>query len=169
MATVSIEQRDIYLDIRSFLLGIFPGTENQVVVSAPSSSVPLPRDAMVMAVLFDSDMDYGVTTYNPSLNQASVQNSVNVRFQISFYGTQAESRSRIVDNLWRNYYGTENLINCTPLYVHSRERRPYYNDANQYEDRFILDLALQYNPEVTHAQDFTESAEITIIPVPEGA
>lgn len=164
MAQLNIDQQELYREIRLFLLGLFPGSELQIIQSAQNNQ-PLPENAIVMQVLFDSNMDESVTTYNPP-NEAMVQNSVEVRVQLDFYGDMAESRSRIVANLWKNYYGTDNMEICKPLYVQSRQRHPYINDSNQYEGRFILDLGLQYNPEITHAQDFAEDASVIIRPEP---
>lgn len=164
MAQLSLDHQELYREIRLFLLGLFPDATLQIVQSTQNNQ-PLPENAIVMQVLFDSNMDESVTTYNPP-NEAMVQNSVEVRVQLDFYGAMAESRSRIVANLWKNYYGTDNMTICKPLYVQSRQRHPYINDSNQYEDRFILDLGLQYNPTVTHAQDFAEDASVTIIPEP---
>lgn len=164
MAQLNISNQDLYREIRLFLLGLFPGATSQIIQSTQNNQ-PLPENAIVMQVLFDSNMDESVTTYNPP-NEAMVQNSVEVRVQLDFYGPMAESRSRIVANLWKNYYGTDNMEICKPLYVQSRQRHPYINDSNQYEDRFILDLGLQYNPEITRAQDFAEDASVTIRPEP---
>lgn len=164
MAQLSLDHQELYREIRLFLLGLFPDATLQIVQSIQNNQ-PLPENAIVMQVLFDSNMDESVTTYNPP-NEAMVQNSVEVRVQLDFYGAMAESRSRIVANLWKNYYGTDNMEICKPLYVQSRQRHPYINDSNQYEDRFILDLGLQYNPTVTHAQDFAEDASVIIRPEP---
>lgn len=164
MAQLSLDHQELYREIRLFLLGLFPDATLQIVQSTQNNQ-PLPENAIVMQVLFDSNMDESVTTYNPP-NEAMVQNSVEVRVQLDFYGAMAESRSRIVANLWKNYYGTDNMTICKPLYVQSRQRHPYINDSNQYEDRFILDLGLQYNPTVTHAQDFAEDASVIIRPEP---
>jgi len=164
MAQLSLDHQELYREIRLFLLGLFPDATMQIIQSTQNNQ-PLPENAIVMQVLFDSNMDESVTTYNPP-NEAMVQNSVEVRVQLDFYGPMAESRSRIVANLWKNYYGTDNMEICKPLYVQSRQRHPYINDSNQYEDRFILDLGLQYNPTVTHAQDFAEDASVIIRPEP---
>ena len=164
MAQLNVSNQDLYREIRLFLLGLFPDATRQIIQSTQNNQ-PLPENAIVMQVLFDSNMDESVTTYNPP-NEAMVQNSVEVRVQLDFYGAMAESRSRIVANLWKNYYGADNMTICKPLYVQSRQRHPYINDSNQYEDRWILDLGLQYNPTVTHAQDFAEDASVIIRPEP---
>lgn len=163
-AVLNISNQELYREVRLFLLGLFPDASAQIIQTTQNNQ-PLPENAITMQVLFDSNMDESVTTYNPP-DEAMVQNSVEVRLQLDFYGELAESRSRIVANLWKNYYGTDNMTICKPLYVQSRQRLPYINDSNQYEDRFILDLALQYNPQITHAQDFAEDANVIIKPEP---
>lgn len=161
---LNIDHQELYKDIRLFLLGLFPDADRQV-VQAIQNNQPIPDNAIVMAMLFDTNLGYSVTHYDKEKEEAYAQNSVEQRLQLDFYGPTAEKRSRIVENLWRNYYGCDNLKLCQPLYVQSRHRIPFINESNNYEDRFVLDLALQYNPEVTHHQDFIDDAEISITPV----
>lgn len=167
MASLNTTQQEIYKDVRGFLLGLFPGSELQIIQSAQNNQA-LPNNAVVMQVLFVANLDTAVVTPTPETLSADIQNSVEVRFQIDFYGPLAEQRSRIVANLWRTYYGCERLTVCQPLYIQSYNRHVYVNDSNQYEDRWIMDLGLQYNPQVTVAQDFTDLAPVVdIIPVTE--
>lgn len=174
MVSLDIDHDALYTDISNYIIGIIPeaagtqvtgGWKDRQIVKSAQNQTALPFNAIVMSFLMDNDLDYGVVSYDPENGKAAVQNSVKVRLQLSFYGKHAEKRSRMVDTLWRTLYGADNLKLCKPLYVQSRERHPYINESNQYEDRYILDLALQYNPQVTYAQDFTESAEVELIPV----
>ena len=174
MVSLDIDHDALYRDISDYIVGIIPdaagtpvngGWRDRQIVQSAQNLAALPANAIVMSILMDSDLDYGVVSYDPENGKAAVQNSVKVRLQLSFYGEHAEKRSRMVDALWRTLYGADNLKLCKPLYVQSRERHPYINESNQYEDRYILDLALQYNPQVTYAQDFAESAEVELIPV----
>mgnify|MGYP001244528895 CR=1 FL=1 len=174
MVSLDIDHDALYKDISDYVIGIIPeaagtpangGWKDRQIVKSAQNLAALPSNAIVMSILMDSDLDYGVVKYDSENGKAAVQNSVKVRLQLSFYGEHAEKRSRMVDTLWRTLYGTDNLKLCKPLYVQSRERHPYINESNQYEDRYILDLALQYNPQVTYAQDFLESAEIELTPV----
>lgn len=174
MVSLDIDHEALYTDISNYVIGIIPesagtqvagGWKDRQIVKSAQNQAALPQDAVVMSILMDDDLDYGVVNYDPENGKAAVQNSVKVRLQLSFYGKQAEKRSRMVDTLWRTLYGADNLRLCKPLYVQSRERHPYINESNQYEERYILDVALQYNPQVTYAQDFTESAEVELTPV----
>lgn len=162
--TLDITHKKIYLAMWNYLVDAL-GIDGQQIVQSTQNNQPLPVGAIVMQVLFSNNMDESVTTYD-HLNKALVTNSVQVRFQLDFYGVNAEVWSRIIYTLWKNHYTTDRMTIMQPLYVQSYNRHPYINDAKNYEDRFILDLALQYNPTVTHAQDFADSANITIIPEP---
>ena len=168
MAVLNATDQEIYKDIRRFLLGLFPEATSQIVqvnVGVQANN-PLPNNAIVMQVLFDRNFDTATVTPVPDLDEAIIQNSVEVRLQLDFYGPLAQQRGRTVETLWRTYYGCEQLQVCQPLYVQSYNRHVYVNDSNLYEDRWILDLALQYNPQVTVAQDFADTASApTTIPV----
>lgn len=168
MATLNITHRAIINELRKFVLGALPDATNEQVIRDTQNFASLPHNAIVLAFLFDFEHDTAVVNYDAPAGQAAVQNSVEARVQMTFYGEYAEQRSRIIANLWRSYYTTDRLVLTQPLYVQSRGRHPYINDSKQYEDRYILDLALQYNPQVVFEQDFTDSASITIIPVSEG-
>lgn len=166
MASLSVTQQEIYKDVRTFLLGLFPGSERQVIQAAQNNN-PLPKNAIVMQVLFTGNLDIAVVTPLPPA-EAVIQNSVEVRMQIDFYGALAEERSRLVNIVWRTNYACERLTACQPLYVQSYNRHVYVNDSNQYEDRWIMDVGLQYNPQVTIAQEFSDSPPVvTTIPVSE--
>lgn len=169
MATSSDDHYEIITELRQFILATLPDATPAQVIRDTQNYAALPYNAITIAMLFDSELDYSSTYYDADAELAAVHNSVEARVQFSFYGKEAPKRSRIIAQLWRNSYAYDRLTKCKPLYVQSRQRQPYINDSNQYEDRYILDLALQYNPVVTHAEtDFADSAEITINPVNEG-
>lgn len=165
MATLDIDNQEIIRELRLFILATLPSVEPSQVIQDTQNYASLPYGAIVIHMLMDSNLDKTVTTYDPANNQAAAQTSVELRVQMDFYGPKAESRSAIIAGLWHSYYTTDRLELCKPLYVQSRQRHPYINDSNQYENRYILDLALQYNPQIVYEQDFTDSADITIIPV----
>lgn len=168
MPQTTDDHYELITELRQFILDTLPDATPVQVVRDTQNFAALPKDAITIAFLFDSEMDYSSTYYDPAEELAAVHNSVEARVQLSFYGEAAPKRSRIIAQLWRNFYACDRLQLCKPLYVQSRQRQPYINESNQYENRYILDLALQYNPVVTHTQDFAESAEIDIQPIPEG-
>lgn len=160
MATIDIIHDDLYKEIRLFLVDLFD-TKN--IVKPIQNGVPLPENAIVMNIIGEHDFDVAVTRYFKDQNEASVQQSVEVTMQIDIYGEDSAKRSRILTNLWRNHYSTDRLKNCQPLYSRAPIHAPFINEKSMYEDRYIVELKLQYNPIVTHAQDFVDSIDITLI------
>lgn len=160
METISLSHDDIYKEIRSYLMGLF---DTQNVVKSIQNGVPLPENAVVMNIINESDLDMAVTRYNKIEDIAGVQASVGVLMQIDLYGNDAGKRARILANLWRSHHSAERLKECQPLYAKDPIRAPIINEKSMYEDRFIVELKLQYNPVVTHEQTFIDAVDIQLI------
>lgn len=161
MPSINYTEQEIFRELRQFIIGAVYADGSQVIQAAQNNQ-PLPHDAVVMNILSDSNRDTSANAYDSDTGKAYVTTSVVVRIQLDFYGNLASERSRIISTLWRNFYGTDNLTAVQPLYVNSRIRQPYINEASRYEDRYILDLTLQYNPVVEHDQDFIDSVSVTV-------
>lgn len=151
MATVTHDA--IYTEVRAYLLGLFLCSPETVIQGYQNGS-PLPPNAVVMTVLFDVGLDVPVSHYDPITDTTVVQQSVEVTMQLDFYGEQAGTRARHVSNLWKSHYTATALTVCKPLYSKDPRRMPIVNEQAQYEDRWSVDVLLQYNPEFEHAQTF---------------
>lgn len=162
MATMTLTQNDIYKSVRSFLVNLF---ETQDVIRSIQNGSPLPLNAIVMNIINETDLDVPVSRYQYERGEATVQTSVEMLMQIDFYGDQAHDRARTLANLWRNHYATDRLENCQPLYAKNPIHAPFVNEKSMYEDRYIVELSLQYNPYVTHDQTFIDATDITLINV----
>lgn len=159
MEAISLNHDDLYKEIRSYLVKLF-GTQS--VVKSIQNGVPLPENAIVMNIINESDLDMAVTRYDKPEGVAGVQVSVSVLMQIDFYGNEAGKRARILANLWRSNHATNALKDCQPLYAKDPIRAPVINEKSMYEDRFIVELQLQYNPVVTHKQVFIDGVDIQL-------
>lgn len=153
---------EIVTEIRDLLLSTLDGARGAQVVRDTQNFAALPENAIVIAPLFDQNLDVTSNSFDASKERGIVSQSVEMRVQISFYGRYAPDRSRIFAQLWANEYMFSRAVKFKPLYVQSRQRTPYVNESNQFEDRYLLDLALQYNPSVSYAQDFADEAHIDI-------
>lgn len=153
---------EIVTEIRNLLLSTLDDVQPSQVVRDTQNFAALPENAIVIAPLFDQNLDVTSNTFEADKERGIVSQSVEMRVQISFYGRYAPDRSRIFGQLWANEYMFGRAKGFKPLYVQSRQRAPYVNESNQFEDRYLLDLALQYNPSVSYAQDFADEANIDI-------
>ena len=159
MATVT--HQEIYEEVRDYLLGLFSCPPKTVIKGYQNNS-PLPNEAVVMTILFETELDMAVSRYDPAADKTAVQQSVEVTMQIDCYGPQAGTRARKLATLWKNHYTTAALTRCQPLYSNSPKRMPIINEKSAYEDRWLVELALQYNPYFEHDQTFLEMPNTTL-------
>ena len=159
----SVTHKDIYKEVQAYLLGLF-SCPPQTVIQGYQNNSPLPDEAVVMTILFENELDMAVSHYNPAADKTAVQQSVEVTMQVDCYGPQAAARARKLSTLWKNHYTTAALTRCQPLYSNSPKRMPIINEKSAYEDRWLVELALQYNPYFEHDQTFLGMPQISINP-----
>ncbi|MDE1479974.1 hypothetical protein KKJ01_17550 [Xenorhabdus bovienii] len=158
MATITVTHRDIFIELRRLLVELFQCD----VVQGYQNGVPVPQNGIVMHVLFERDIDYIANYYHHESSEITAQRSVELTIQLDFYGVDADSRARVVANLWQSSYTTARLKKCQPLYSEQPKKNVLVNEAAQYENRVMLEIKLQYNPEITYSVDSTDKFSIDI-------
>lgn len=156
-ATISITEDDLFLDLWTYLTGLFECP----VIRGYENNNPLPDDCVVMHMLFERDLDYTANYWDPLLEEITAQRSVAATFQLDFYGVEANNRARVVANLWKSSYTTERLVKCQPLDNGQPRKDILVNESNQYENRMMLEITLQYNPETSYHVDGVDEISIT--------
>lgn len=161
MPTINTDRVDLFRAIGDYVVSATDTTREQIVIT-PAGNEPLPFGAVVVNILDTRNLDTHATNYDVENSMANVSRSVQVRIQLDFYGVKSGERSQIIESLWRTEYSVDTLSVMTPLYVNSRMRDMYINDSERYEDRWLLDLTAQYNPVVSHNQEFVTETQLTI-------
>lgn len=157
MATISVTERDIFIELHRYLTELF----SCPVAQGYQNNVPIPENGIVMHMLLERDLDYTADYWNPADEQMTAQRSVEATFQLDFYGVEANSRARVVANLWKSSYTTDRMTKCQPLDNGQPRKDVLVNQANQYENRMMLDITLQYNPETSYHVDSVDEISIT--------
>ena len=157
MATISVTERDIFIELRKYLTELF----SCPVVQGYQNNVPVPENGIVMHMLFERDLDYIADYWDPAGEEMTAQRSVEATFQLDFYGAEANNRSRVVANLWKSSYTTDRMTKCQPLDSGDPKKDVLVNQANQYENRMMLEITLQYNPETSYHVDSVDEISIT--------
>lgn len=157
MATISVTEDDIFGELRKYLTELF----SCPVVQGYQNDVPIPENGIVMHMLFERDLDYTSEYWEAPTEEMTAQRSVEATFQLDFYGAEANSRSRVVANLWKSSYTTDRLTKCQPLDSGNPRKDELVNQANQYENRMMLEVTLQYNPETSYHVDSVDEISIT--------
>lgn len=155
-----ITDQDIYDEIWDYLTALFPTTP---IVQGLQNNSPLPKDAIVMTLMpYAQALDQSRYDYNGETEEGTVQESKLQIMQLDFYGADAYNKVMKTSLLWRSTYSTNILKAVQPLYANNPRNLEYVNEQDQYEKRFLLEIALQYNPYYTYAEQSTTSAAIDI-------
>jgi len=137
----------IYLEIWNYLTKLF----NCPVEQGLQNNSPLSHDGIVMTLLpYSEPLDQ--SSYTNEDNLSMIQGSRLFMMQLDFYGDEAFNRANQVAVMWRSTYTTNELQAIQPLYNNQVRNMEFVNEQDQYEKRFMLEIALQYNPHYTYVE-----------------
>lgn len=150
----------IYLEIWNYLTKLF----NCPVEQGLQNNTPLSHDGIMMTLLpYSEALDQ--SQYINEDGTSMIQESRLYMMQLDFYGEQAFNRANQVGVMWRSNYTTNELKTIQPLYANQVRNMEFINEQDQYEKRFLLEIALQYNPHYTYTeQSDTDISKILISP-----
>lgn len=162
--TISTIDQDCFKAVRTYLLSLAPaGAE---VVQGQDNQVAMPKgNFAVMTSLQMIRLATNVTTYQPNAGtgQKSVETAFRYMFQLDIYGPDAQPWAAQASALWRDEYATDQMpANIQPLYADDPSQMVLVNAEDQYEQRWRVQAALQYNPVLTLGQDFAASLSATL-------
>lgn len=154
-----MNEQSIYIEIWNYLTELF----NCPVIQGLQNNSPLPENCIVMTLLpYTQDLDQ--SQYINENGESTIQTSKLYMMQLDFYGDMAFDRVTKCATMWRSQYTTNKLQAIQPLYANNPRNMPFVNEQDQYEKRFLLEIALQYNPYYTYAEqsDTVVSVDITL-------
>jgi len=165
-ASISVTESQLYTALRTFLLGL---------VSCPVQQSQQNREAMpqgdfiLMTGLGAPGLSTDKTTFVPGTSNPGNEThtrSTQWNVQLDFYGPDAADMAALIATSFKTDYAATALaaaaIEIQPLYANDPRQMTIVNAENQYEPRWIVELAFQYNPVVTLPQDF--AIGLTVIP-----
>lgn len=160
---------DVYTAMTAFLLGALPLQASQVIQGLGNRvAMPLPG-FVVMTAINQQRKRTTVDTYDTTAAAPTVmsyEQDIELTLQLDFYGPSSGDWAAQISTLFRDEYGVTALApNCAPLYADTARMIPLTNAENQYEQRWSLDCAIQYNPTVTAAQQFADVLTAQVISV----
>lgn len=164
MATISIIDNDVFTALRSYLLGLAPlGAE---VVRGLDNGVPMPLgDFATMTSGTMIRLATNVNTYDPltGTGQKEVLTAVRYPISVDFYGPNSQPWAAQAKNLFRDSYAVDMFpSNIVPLYADDATQIPLIDGEQQYDQRWRMQMSVQYNPVITVGQDFATSLNAVI-------
>lgn len=171
MSTLSIPLSQLYTAVGQFIqtvVGVDPATSATVAVTRGQiNRVAMPVSAFInMLVMVSSRISTNEDSYT---NDTQVtQMSTKVKMRLDFYGPLAHDWAVEVKALWRDLFGCNQLAPLfAPLYDNDAIQGALVNGEEEYEDRWILELFLQYNPTVTTPQQSANALALKVVNVAE--
>lgn len=159
---------DNVIDALATFVELFTGVGT--CIRAEVNRTAMPADPFVLLTeLFSSDLEWPIVAYQPAATPSSTQTitgPTKITVQADFYGESSGDFCRAVKQAIRSGWGFDQFpANVKPLFSDDGHQAPITSGEQQYERRWILTIALQYNPVLTVPQDFADVAA-AIIKVP---
>lgn len=122
----------------------------------------------------------GVGTYNVNNSQTIASEpiacgtttklqSLQVTMQLDVHGAASADNCVIISTMFRDEYGVDKIaeagFDIAPLYTGDAHQTPFLNEAQQIEQRWVMDAVLQCNPVLTVQQEFADALTVTLIEV----
>lgn len=166
---VSLTLQDVYTRMANVLRDIVPA--EVPVIQGWENMVPMPVGPFVlMRAVMQTPHRTPVETYdttNPDPAAISIEQGILVRMQCDHYGPLSFDWAATLTAIMRTEYGCGLMVPMSPLYCKEPKQAAITNAEAQFEQRWIVDALLQYNPVISTPMQFADQAEIDLIEVDE--
>lgn len=138
---------------------IIRGEVNRVSIPGNNPAGPFVKVMEIHRRNLDAPSQFQST--DSTVQQATVKNSKQLEVQIDFYGPAAGEWSAAIESVWRSLYGPDQFpAGIAPLYCSDAHQMPLVTGEEQYEYRWALTAALEYNPTVIIPQQSATELEV---------
>lgn len=170
MSTVTPAQDLVYTDVKAFVVAQL-GLDPAQVVKGYGNRIAMPKGPFVVLTIVNmTRLATNENTWDPTdvaPTATAHKQSVQVVMQVDVYGPAAGDQAAILSTLFRDEVACDAFLNCQPLHADTPVRAPLDNGEDQYEDRWLVALNLQYNPVVSTPQQFADILTADLISVDE--
>lgn len=119
----------------------------------------------------------GTGTYSVSLPQASSSQAIaaglanymqptEITIQLDIHGPNSADNSQVISTLFRDDYAVQQFktygFDVTPFYADDPKQLSFINEAQQYENRWVVEACMQANITVSVAQQFASIVSVTL-------
>lgn len=161
-------QDDLFIALRAFIMSLITCE----VVQGLGNGVPMPAGPFIaMTGLFQNRLSTNISSYVDPVTTTgtkSAQQSVQYTVQIDCFGPLSSDWATTISTMLRDDYGCAALAPAVqPLYADDPKMIPLIDGEQQYEQRWSVTAALQYNPVITVPQQFADALSFEqIVDVP---
>ena len=162
-ATISLSEAHVFTALRNFLLAVLPtGME---VIQTQDNGVPMPAGPFVaMNNIGIKRLSTNKNTYDTTAQTKGIEVPTMYSVQLDFYGPSADSSAAIVQALFRDDVGVHLFTDSVvPLYADDPQQMTLINGEQQFEQRWRVEVAMQYNPVVTMPQGSATALNVGLV------
>lgn len=142
----------VYKDLRQYLVAML----NCTVIRGRQNYSPLPEGCIIMQNLYDESPQQGYT------QDGKITEVLTRCIQLDFIGASAGAWCRQVATMWKTPYTVDALQSTSPLYCNNPISQQFVNEKDIYEDRYILDVFLQFETNYEYNVDKTDNVTVSI-------
>lgn len=104
-----------------------------------------------------------------SAGQTGIEQSTEVVYQLDVHGKNASDNAQSIATLFRDQYGVTQFAGTgvTPLYCDEPRQLAFVTAAVEYEERWSIDLHMQFDPVLSVPQQYADAAIVNVISVTE--
>lgn len=153
-------------------------TSNQVVIGQANRVSDIVQDHVVVTLLREEPKGYVIEKMDESGFVTHTTNS-NLTVQVDCYGVQTDFTNPNDDSFWDASTTARNIarmiktnfacdffknmgLDISPLYATNTRNMNFINDAEQYEQRHMFEITVNYNPSITFQQDYFTGIDLKI-------
>ncbi len=162
-------QSDVFTALFAYLQGLFPGVP---IIRGLDNNVPMPNtDSIELTPLYEKRLSTNVRSYDPDNGIVTLRMGTEYTIQVDCFGSTANYRATVIALLWRDDAAVSQFPDgITPLYADDPRQIQFQNDQNQYEERWMVEIKLQYNALVSMPYESAQALNLAInrLDMPEG-
>lgn len=160
--TIVNTQFDVFTALGSYLQGIFPSVP---VVRGLDNNVPMPNtDSIEVTPLYEKRLSTNVRSYDPDAQIVTLRMAAEYTIQVDCYGSTANDKATVLATLWRDDAAISQFPDgITPLFADDPRQIQFQNDQNQYEERWMVEIKLQYNALVSMPYESALNLNIPVL------
>lgn len=157
------------------ITAVDPDFSGQIKIGSQTFGVGVAANTMVTE-LGSGTGGVGTYTVTPSQDVPSetlsagtiaIEQTTEAVMQVDVHGPASADNAETIATLFRDAYGVSLFegTGITPLYTDEPRQMPFITAANQYEDRWTVDVHMQVDPTISVPQQFASQATVNVVDV----
>lgn len=169
--------------IGEFIIGVTPigwhgyGT---IEIGAVLTGEDVISGTRIVAQLTGTPGGVGTYTITPSQTLANrplstgaleIAQATQVAIQLDIHGPSSADNAQTISTLLRDQYGVQSFADqdpnygVAPLYADDPVQRPFLNDSQQWETRWVVEALLEVHPVIAVSQQYADVVSVQLISV----